>query len=997
MKKKLINMVSVLLAFLIVMSAVPAFVFAGEKTETVTVYLSMSHDDKFLYCEDSETVMAMKKVEVPYFDLALYGLEDYYFKSEDYAEGDTSHGSSQTADDKPTLLHLYLYATEVFYLGLEESKAGKGYLKEEGILGTETITVTGAPGSLYLPQFWGGDENFNYYVNHNYPLASSGWGATADQILIEDGDVITLGHFTDWSFYSDPASVFNYIKSGENTSKITATIGDKIPLTLLNSGQGSNYQTSHDAITSSPKVYYTPADEVTADVTEWTEAGTAKADGTYEFDTSSLKAGDYLIGITGSYGETYTESIVATPGAIHLTVNDLPNNAPVFAEGIRADGGTRDILLGSSFDIDLSEVFIDSDGDELTYTVSVNGEKAVNTEEKYTYSPEAPGNTTLAFMASDGKDGSEIYTVNLKTSELMPVEIVFEKDVYRENATVKAEVYIVGNSVFNAAGYSIVFDTKNAVFISAEEPKDMSVAKLYNDADNGALARSIYVDAEKVVSPENGRTLIDTITFKMIFDGAIDAEFATIEEDADFADESTFVVYNGEYYPTEGRITYLRSADLEAEKLADAKSDAVTELEGYKNAEDYREAQKAELAEAIEAGKKAINDAETVEEVKKALDNAKKALDAIKTDAELTAEEAEKTLAEVKLNAKQELATYKDPDDYRQAQKSELADAVEAGKNAIEAAGTVADVLKALNDAKATIDKIKTDAQLKAEESDHEHVYGEWTVVKEASCTASGMEKRTCTCGKDETRTIEKLAHKEEILKAVEANCTSSGLTEGKKCSVCGTVTVKQEAIAALGHKEEVIQGKAATCTEAGLTEGKKCTVCGTVTVSQEVIAALGHKEEVIQGKAATCTESGLTEGKKCTVCGTVTVKQEEIAALGHKEEIIPGKPATETETGLTEGKKCSVCGEIIVKQEEIPVLEKEYVLGDVNGDGKVNALDATQILRYANNKASVLSGVEEDTALYKAADVNADGKINALDATQILRYANNKASVFDK
>lgn len=85
------------------------------------------------------------------------------------------------------------------------------------------------------------------------------------------------------------------------------------------------------------------------------------------------------------------------------------------------------------------------------------------------------------------------------------------------------------------------------------------------------------------------------------------------------------------------------------------------------------------------------------------------------------------------------------------------------------------------------------------------------------------------------------------------------------------------------------------------------------------------------------------------------------------------------------------VNGKITVKK-----LSEEYMLGDVNKDGKINALDATQILRHANNKASVISSMSEAEA-YGRADVNKDKKINALDATQILRFANNKPSVLSK
>ena len=107
-------------------------------------------------------------------------------------------------------------------------------------------------------------------------------------------------------------------------------------------------------------------------------------------------------------------------------------------------------------------------------------------------------------------------------------------------------------------------------------------------------------------------------------------------------------------------------------------------------------------------------------------------------------------------------------------------------------------------------------------------------------------------------------------------------MTEGKKCTVCGTTTVEQTEIPANGHSEATISGRAPTCTESGLTKGKKCTVCGAILVAQSTIPAKGHTEEKIPGKDATCTETGLTEGKKCSVCGATIVAQTTISANGH-------------------------------------------------------------------------------------------------------------------
>ena len=89
---------------------------------SVTVYVTISNNGYPISAVDG-TVMANLKVTVPYFDLALYGLEDYYRYGT--ASG-TGPYTNTTIIQRPTGLHLYLYLLERYYMGLDESKCCLG-------------------------------------------------------------------------------------------------------------------------------------------------------------------------------------------------------------------------------------------------------------------------------------------------------------------------------------------------------------------------------------------------------------------------------------------------------------------------------------------------------------------------------------------------------------------------------------------------------------------------------------------------------------------------------------------------------------------------------------------------------------------------------------------------------------------------------------------------------------------------------------------------------
>ncbi len=182
--------------------------------DSVRVWVTISSDGVPIVGNEG-TVISHLEVNVPYFDLGLYGLADYY-------RYQTENGSGGYVNDtivkRPTALHLYLYMIGVYYLGYtpEEvitgqaeivgANGGKGV---ENMLGETAyedtslaLNLTGSATSMYMQQFWGHDENLMYYRNHVYPLMGPGWGSTADYILLSDDDTIDVAMFSNWNFWT---------------------------------------------------------------------------------------------------------------------------------------------------------------------------------------------------------------------------------------------------------------------------------------------------------------------------------------------------------------------------------------------------------------------------------------------------------------------------------------------------------------------------------------------------------------------------------------------------------------------------------------------------------------------------------------------------------------------------------------------------------------------------------------------------------------------------
>lgn len=129
-------------------------------------------------------------------------------------------------------------------------------------------------------------------------------------------------------------------------------------------------------------------------------------DGT--FTVTPEEAAVYTIHIYGDKSAATADNYV-----VQLTV-EKPNTPPTLREGVETSVksyGYEDI----AWELDLSTIFHDADGDDLTYKVSVNDGEFEAADAKYSYTPATTENSVkLIFKANDGKvESSDTYIVKL--------------------------------------------------------------------------------------------------------------------------------------------------------------------------------------------------------------------------------------------------------------------------------------------------------------------------------------------------------------------------------------------------------------------------------------------------------------------------------------------------------------------------------------------------------------------------------------------------------
>lgn len=322
MVRQRMRLLSLLLAFvLFAVAGIGNGGIARAEEGLGTVYVSVSLDDNYVVSSGERSGMPMTRVPIPLDEVdENYDLETWNGgKYKQYVKVDDSGAPV----DSVTLLQVFLYMLDRYYLGK-----------------TNELVVTGAPTSLYFQSgFFGFGENLNYYVNGEYPLMSVGWGETADQTEVSDGDFVDVSMYTDWNFWGDEKAGFHYFRDADGAIAHEFKVDVDQPLTVGFGRAWGDLSIGGDTVLQDEPGYEffygkTAFDDATATSATFDEGSQA----VLAFD----EPGEYYLWAYGGTSDA-TGAIVNTPAYAKVQVGDVSASQGNVTETVTADPVTETV------------------------------------------------------------------------------------------------------------------------------------------------------------------------------------------------------------------------------------------------------------------------------------------------------------------------------------------------------------------------------------------------------------------------------------------------------------------------------------------------------------------------------------------------------------------------------------------------------------------------------------------------------------------------------
>ena len=573
-------------------------------------------------------------------------------------------------------------------------------------------------------------------------------------------------------------------------------------------------------------------------------------------------------GISGTKADTYNG--ILTAGTWTLTVTYVKDSGDskgadmAYVSGLTiadtapaaaAEGAEAGVTLRDEYTIDLSAIFTDADGDEMTYAVSINGAAPVAAEASFRYTAVLVGKTTLAFTASDGEKTSTPYTVTLTVAKPAGPDV---QDAYKTTGD-----YLSGKGtpiVGSIGGEWLTIGLARSGRTVPEGYYDNAVAyvKAEINTTTNRLDRNKSTDNARLILALTaiGKDVTDVGGFDLLA-GLDDMKY--VKRQGTNGPVWTLIALDSHGYTPAGSVT--RDALVET-ILSLQKDSGAWYINSTNTTDDVDMTAMAIQALAPyyktnEAVKAAVDKALTWLSTMQKSDGSFAEMAGVASSSESTAQvlvalcalgidpTADARFAKNSFHVVDGLLTFYTGEAF----KHQLADATVDQMGTEQSYYALAAYMRLTGGRSFLYDM--NDVCIK-------HVFGEWTVTKAATCTEAGVSTRTCTvCGVEETLTVPALGHKfGEWTVTKAATCTETGVST-RTCTVCGEAKETKD-IPALGHKAGTVYAMDKdshwlTCTVCGAVltkeshtyvQGVQC-VCGLMKTSDSTVKKVDVKADV--------------------------------------------------------------------------------------------------------------------------------------------------------
>ncbi len=497
----------------------------------------------------------------------------------------------------------------------------------------------------------------------------------------------------------------------------------------------------------------------------------------------------------GTAGATYCGGLTGTSA-----VGTIAKNCYAAVELVGASknvGGLTGFMMANKWSNCYSYNTVKAVGASNAIGKDVAGKAESKTAEEF-----ADG-TVLALLgdAYVQRIGVDPYPVFAEALPTAAITVELERDNYAKHAEVIARVYLTGTQTAGTIGYSLTYNAAELELQTAQAAANLT-------ADDRSAAGSILrtlalADGAKLEAGEDGRILLDTLTFTA--KKACTASFGLdgIAGDETFGDSPAFVHDTGVSLATTLRQTYVttEAADREAAAAVDALIDAIGKVT-------------TDSGDAIAA--------------------ARAAYDALTPQQKDYVEHYETlTFAEETYQRLPDCASGKHVYPEWKVTKEATCDETGEMSGICKYCGHVGTL---------------TVAAL-----GHDWDAGKQT--KAPTCTEAGTMHFTCQragCKGEKDETIAKLAHEYEAT-VTAPTCESAGYTT-HTCKTCGDSYI-DTMVPAKGHTDKAVV-TAPTCDTMGYTT-HTCATCGRSYVDSYT-AATDHDYKSEVTKEATCTAEGV-------------------------------------------------------------------------------------------------------------------------------------------